>query len=248
MDNIKEELLKELLRFKEIGHNSNNLTESMIGSGSGFLDNQGESDRLKEFTKRQEDMVEQDVDLDVSEEIPLDPEAEELDVEAGEISTDIEGEEVDMGTEEEINIDDTASEDSTELDVTDLVAKQDEVNAEITGQKDILSKNTESLEDLMTKLSDLETHLTSMDGMMDKIDNLEDKLEEFRPRTPEEQQKTRRKYDSGPFNNSLSDFFNDKEEGFVESGKKQYVLTKDDVEDYSDVDIKKSFADPDEEE
>ena len=46
-------------------------------------------------------------------------------------------------------------EDTTELDVTDLVSKQDEVNAEISDQKDILSKNTQSLEDLMTKLDQI---------------------------------------------------------------------------------------------
>tara|TARA_R110000787_G_scaffold22612_2_gene65557 strand:- start:407 stop:1192 length:786 start_codon:yes stop_codon:yes gene_type:complete len=250
MDNIKEELLKELLRFKEIGRNSDNLTEQLIGGGSGFVDDQGQSNTLTKFSSRQKEMVEQDIDLDAPEAIPTDPEEEMGDMETEEIPMDLEDEEVDTGTEEEIdiNIDDTAPEDSTELDITDLVTKQDEVNAEIEGQKDILSKNTESLDDLMTKLSELENHLTSMDGMMAKIDNLEDKLEEYRPRTPQEQQQTRRKYDSGPFSNSLSDFFNDKEEGFVESGKKQYILTKDDVENYSDADIKKSFADPEEEE
>ena len=221
----------------------------MIGGGSGFIGNQGDSDTLKKFESRQEMGEQEEEELD----IPLDPEAEEgqggetEDLETP-LDPEAEGEEVsavdDIGTEEEI---DTGIEDTTELDVTDLVTKQDEVSAELSDQQDILSKNTESLEDLMTKLSQLETHLTSMDNMMSKIENLEDKLEEYRPRTPEEQQQTRRKYDSGPFNSSLSDFFNDKEEGFAESGKKQYILTKDEVENYSDMDIKNSFSDPEEE-
>jgi len=253
MDNIKEELLKELNRFKQIGRNSNNLTEQMIGAGSGFVENQGNSDTLTKFEGRQE-IGEQEVAAPEGEEgeegemetevvdvdIPLDPEETEV------VDVDMDIDSVD--DEEEIVMDDTPTEDSTELDITDLVGKQDEVNTELATQKDILSKNTESLDDLMTKLSDLESHLTSMDTMMDKIDHLEDKLEEFRPRTPQEQQQTRRKYDSGPFSNSLSDFFNDKEEGFVESGKKQYILTKDEVEDYSDIDIKKSFSEPEEDE
>lgn len=250
MDNIKEELLKELNRFKEIGRNSENLTEQqMIGGGSGFIGQQGDSDTLKKFHARQEMGEQEEVDLD----IPLDPEAE---VEGGEdVDVDIAVDAEVEGGEEESVVDDietadeidVGAEDTTELDVTDLVSKQDEVSAELSDQQDILSKNTESLEDLMSKLSQLETHLTSMDSMMSKIDKLEDKLEEYRPRTPEEQQQIRRKYDSGPFSNSLSDFFNDKEEGFEESGKKQYILTKDDVENYSDEDIKKSFADPEEE-
>ena len=131
--------------------------------------------------------------------------------------------------------------------MTDLVSKQDEVNAEISDQKDILSKNTQSLEDLMSKLADLETHLTSMDTMVDKIENLEDKIEEYRPRTPEEQLGLR-KHDSGPYNKTLSDFFTDKEDIFDKTGKKQYILTKDEVDNYSEVDIEKSFEDPDEEE
>ena len=72
-----------------------------------------------------------------------------------------------------------------------------------------------------------------MDNMVNKINHLEDKLEEYRPRTPEEKLGLR-KHDSGPYNKTLSDFFTDKEEVFDKTGKKQYVLTKDDVEDYSE--------------
>ena len=55
MDNIKEELLKELLRFKEIGRNSDNLTEQLIGGGSGFVDDQGQSNTLTKFSSRQKE-------------------------------------------------------------------------------------------------------------------------------------------------------------------------------------------------
>ena len=245
--NIKEELLRELTRFKEIGRNSNNLTEQnmAVNNSSGFLDAQGESDRLKDYVKRQKEMSEQEeAEIDLEDEmgteeldIPLDPEAEtEEDV----IDTDIDTEVVD----DEVGMDDAGmdevSGDEKELDVTDLVTKQDEVNTELSDQKDILQKNTESLDDLMNKLSSLETHLTSMDDMVNKISNLEKKIEEYRPRTPEEKIGLR-KYDSGPFNKTLTDFFTDKEEVFDETGKKQYILKKDDVENYSEDDIKKSF-------
>ena len=82
---------------------------------------------------------------------------------------------------------------------------------------------------------------------INKISSLEDKIEEYRPRTPEEKIGLR-KHDSGPYNKTLSDFFTDKEDVFDKTGKKQYILTKDEAENYSKDDIKKSFSQPDEDE
>ena len=240
---LEEKLLQELARFNNLSHNANNLEEQMINSGSGFEDKLGASDTLKKFVNRQQEMGEQEEeDLD----IPLDPDAE-VDTEV-DTEVDGEGDIEDMS----VDIDDTtdlsgteSTEDTTELEVTDLVTKQDETNTELSDQKDILAKNTESLDDLMSKLSDLETHLTSMDDMVSKISSLEDKLEEYRPKTQEEKLGLR-KYDSGPFNKTLSDFFNDKEEVFDKTGKKEYILKPEDVNDYNESDIKNSF-DPDSE-
>ena len=130
---------------------------------------------------------------------------------------------------------------TTELDVTDLVSKDDEISDELTAQSDILAKNTEGLGDLMDKLNDLEQHLSSMDTMVDKISDLEDKIEEYRPRTAQEKMDLR-KYDSGPFNNTLTDFFVDKKEIFDKTGKKEYILTPEEVENYNDSEIKQSFG------
>ena len=234
MGNIDKKLEEELKRFNTIGkYIDETLTETFtgIGTGSGFIQNQGGSNTLDKFKKRQE-VGEQEVpeaDPD-EEEVVLDPDAE---------TEELEGGEDDMGMDE-------PESDSTELDITDLVKKEDEISDELEGQKDILSKNTDSLNDLMTKLGDLETHLGSMDDMMTKISSLEDKIEEYRPRTPEEKTELR-KYDSGPFSNTLSDFFTDKEEVFDKTGKKQYILTKDDVENFSDAEISDSFTDDEEE-
>ena len=247
---IEKSILQELKRFSEINHNSDNLNEqkisavgnAMTDTGSGFEQQQGSSDRLNKF-KTQQEIGEQEVsdeDVDLGDE-------EVGDEEVGDEELDIDVEAEDGGVEDDLDMGlDTGGEDTTELDVTDLVSKQDETNTELSDQKDILSKNTESLDDLMTKLSDLETQLSSMEDVATKISSLEDKLEEYRPRTPQEQIGLR-KHDSGPYNRTLSDFFTDKEEVFDKTGKKQYILTKDEVEDYSDVDIQKSFGDPDEE-
>jgi|TARA_R110000744_G_scaffold375995_2_gene489916 hypothetical protein len=251
MDNLEKALLKQLSRFKEIGHNINNLDEQIVGgvgSGSGFKDQQGSSERLERF-KKQQDIGEQE-----EEELELDPDAASEEIEGGDAIPveDEEGLELDteLDTEIDTEIDSEVTdevEDTTELDVTDLVTKQDKANTELADQKDILSKNTQSLDDLMDKLSDLESHLTSMDGMVSKIQNLENKIEEYRPKTEEEKISLRR-YDSVPYNKTLSDFFDDKEEVFNKTGKKQYILTKDDVENFSDVDISDSFTDEEDQE
>ena len=239
---IDNKILEELKRFQTITNNSQNLNEQMIG-GVATFEMGSHVDRLLKKAKAME-MAEQEVpeleDEAETEELdtPVDPEGEteELDTDIdSEIDAEIGGEEVEDTTDNE-----------TELDVTELVTTHDEMNSELSDQKDILQKNTESLEDLMSKLSSLESHLTSMDDMVNKISSLEKKIEEYRPRTPEEKIGLR-KYDSGPFNKTLSDFFTDKEDVFDETGKKQYILKPEDVEDYSKDDIKKSF-DPTEEE
>jgi len=239
---IDNKILEELKRFQTITNNSQNLNEQMVG-GVATFEMGSHVDRLLKKAKAME-MAEQEVpeleDEAETEELdtPVEPEGEteELDTDIdSEIDAEIGGEEVEDTTDNE-----------TELDVTELVTTHDEMNSELSDQKDILQKNTESLEDLMSKLSSLESHLTSMDDMVNKISSLEKKIEEYRPRTPEEKIGLR-KYDSGPFNKTLSDFFTDKEDVFDETGKKQYILKPEDVEDYSKDDIKKSF-DPTEEE
>jgi len=242
---IDNKIVEELKRFQTITSNSQNLNEQTVG-GMATFEMGSHVDRLLKKARALE-MAEQE-ELEVGDEteteeldIPLDPEGE-----TEELDTDIDAElDTEVDTEVEGEIEDTTG-DETELDVTELVTKQDEVNTELSDQKDILQKNTESLDDLMNKLSSLESHLTSMDDMVNKISNLEKKIEEYRPRTPEEKIGLR-KHDSGPYTKTLTDFFTDKEDVFDETGKKQYILKPDDLEDYSNDDIKKSF-DPDQEE
>ena len=238
---LEKKLLEELSRFKEINHNTQNLVEQMVG-GVSSLGMGSHIDRLSKKFNMDEQEVEDEVP---TEEEPVDEPAD-TGLEDTTVDNEIEG--VDSGEESlDVGIEDTSGGDTKELDVTDLVTKQEEANTELSDQKDILSKNSESLDDLMNKLSDLENYLTSMDDMVQKIGNLENKIEEYRPRTPEEKLGLR-KHDSGPYSQNLSDFFTDKEEVFDKTGKKQYILTKDEVEDFSQDDIKKSFSSPEEEE
>jgi hypothetical protein len=117
-----------------------------------------------------------------------------------------------------------------EMDITDLVKSQ----------KNVEQKQEEYFDNLFQHLDNLESKLGEMDGIMSKLNDLEAKIEKYREKTPQEKLELRT-LDSGPFNQKLSQFFDDKEEDMEKSGKNEYVLTQDDVEDYSPVEIKKTF-------
>jgi len=117
-----------------------------------------------------------------------------------------------------------------EMDITDLVKSQ----------KKVEEKQEEYFENLFKHLDNLENKLGEMDGIMSKLNDLEMKVEKYREKTPQEKLELR-SLDSGPFNQKLSQFFDDKEEDMEKSGKNEYILTQDDVEDYSPIEIKKTF-------
>ena len=119
-----------------------------------------------------------------------------------------------------------------EVEVTDLVKSQEKIE----------KKQEEYFDNLFKHLDDLEGKLANMDAIVSKLNDLEAKVEKYRPKTPEEKLELR-SLDSGPYNQKLSQFFEDKQEDLEKSGKNEYVLTQDDVEEYSPVEIKKSFRD-----
>ena len=127
--------------------------------------------------------------------------------------------------------------DTEELDVTELV----------TTQKDISDKQDEYMETMFSRLDDLTSKLGEMDIILNKINDLEQKVEKYRQKTPEEKLQLR-SLDSYPYNQKLSDFFTDKQGEFEQTGKNEYILTGDEIENYSDGDIKKSFDRPFEDE
>ena len=131
---------------------------------------------------------------------------------------------------EKIGQEEDKKETTKELDITELVKTQ----------KDIEEKQNEYFENLFQHLDNLESKLGEMDGIMTKLNDLEMKIEKYREKTPQEKLELR-SLDSGPFNQKLSDFFQDKEEDMEKSGKNEYILTQDEVEDYSPTEIKKTF-------
>jgi hypothetical protein len=126
---------------------------------------------------------------------------------------------------------------SEELEITDLVKSQ----------QNIENKQEEYFNNLFTQLTNLEQKLSDMDQVMTKLNDLELKIEKYRPKTNQEKLELR-SLDSGPFNQKLTDFFTDKQGDIEQSGKNEYVLTSDDVEEYSPEEVKTSFQDYEDEE
>ncbi len=133
----------------------------------------------------------------------------------------------DEGNSEEKGGEDTESE---ELDITELV----------DSQKNIEKKQDDYFDNLFGQLNKLESRLGEMDAIMNKLNALENKIEKYREKTPQEKLELR-SYDSYPFNQKLSQFFDDKSEEMEKTGKNDYVLTPDDVTDINVNDIKNSF-------
>lgn len=149
-------------------------------------------------------------------------------------------EKIDVEADQEVTkIDDEGSsaEGSQELDVTDLVKSQETIE----------KKQDEYFNNLFGYIQNLESKLGEMDNLMNRLNAIETKIEKYREKTPQEKLQLR-SLDSGPFNQKLSDFFDDKKEDFEKQGKHEYVLTSDEVEDVNPAEIKTSFRPEDSEE
>jgi hypothetical protein len=121
-------------------------------------------------------------------------------------------------------------EDTEELDITDLV----------DSQKNIEKKQEEYFDNLFGQISKLESKLAEMDLVMSKLNSLENKIEKYRDKSPQEKLELRT-YDSYPFNQKLSDFFDDKKGEMEKTGKNEYILTTDEITDINPTDVKKTF-------
>ena len=137
---------------------------------------------------------------------------------------------IDISSDPDVEKLDEKGKDKKELEVTDLVKSQ----------KNTEKKQEEYFEQLFGQITNLETKLGEMDNIVDKLNNLEAKIEKYRTKTPEEKMELR-SLDSGPFKQTLSQYFDDKEGEFEKQGREEYILTQDEVEDYSPSDMRKSF-------
>jgi len=155
------------------------------------------------------------------------PPAPEAEPQIIDVENDPDVEKIDDEGKSEEGVDEEGSE---ELDVTELV----------DSQKNIETKQEEYFNNLFNQLNDLQSKLGEMDNIMNKLNSLENKIEKYREKTPQEKLELRT-YDSYPFNQKLSQFFDDKQEEMEKTGKHDYILTSDEVTDINTNDIKNSF-------
>lgn len=145
---------------------------------------------------------------------------------------------IDVEKDEEVEkIDDKGvseeGEETEELDITDLVSAQEKIQ----------TKQDNYFDELFKQLETLTSKLSEMDKIVDKVNSIEQKIEKYRIKTPEEKLELR-SLDSYPYSQKLTDFFVDKEKDLDKSGKNEYVLTSDEVTDFSPTEIKKTFQPP----
>jgi hypothetical protein len=143
---------------------------------------------------------------------------------------------IDVTQDDEVmKIDDSGNSEETEsgseeIDITDLV----------NSQKNMESKQNEYFDMMFKQLEGLQGKLSEMESLVDKLNSIEAKVEKYRPKTPQEKLELR-SLDSGPFHQKLTDFFDDKQQDMEKAGKNEYVLTSDEVEQIVPSEIKKSF-------
>jgi hypothetical protein len=137
-------------------------------------------------------------------------------------------------------MDDPMGGDTEEIDITDLVNMTKNIKNDLENNKQDNSAVINKMDDVFTKLNDLESKLAQMDQVMAKIDQLGATVEANKPKTEVEKLEMR-SLDSFPFNEKPQEFFAHKQGEMRASGKNEYVLTKDDVENYPVDQIRSSF-------
>ena len=141
----------------------------------------------------------------------------------------------DADTEDDANTED----DAEEIDVTSLVKGSEEAKA----AAEAANNNTQQL---MQQLQNLEARLAKMDAVSNKIEQLEKEIVKRNP-TPVEKLEMR-SLSSYPYSQKLTDYWSDKTGPYdvmddeQKKKHKEYTLTQDDVNNYTDNEIKKSFS------
>jgi hypothetical protein len=133
-----------------------------------------------------------------------------------------------------------AESETEEIDITDLVNMTKSIKKDIEDNKNDNTGVLTKMDDVFSKLNDLEKKLSEMDSVMAKIDRLDSKMDTIKEKTPQEKLELR-SLDSYPFNKNPQEFFAEKQDQMRTSGKNEYVLTKDEVQNYPMDTIRQSF-------
>jgi len=140
------------------------------------------------------------------------------------------------GQEDELQVTDTEDV-PDEIDVTDFVEKSEDLTNKVDSQVNALNQ----------QLQDLTNKISSMDQILNKLEKVEDEIHAMKPQKPIETLKLR-SLDSYPYNQGIDDYWKKKEmeieklrDHNLSTQAEKYILTPEDIKNYSEVDIKKSF-------
>jgi len=145
-----------------------------------------------------------------------------------------------LGGNETAGTEGMLGDETEELDITDLVNMTKSIKKDVESTKGEHDKVINKMDDVFKKLDDLSDKLKKMDNIFDRIDNLSSEIKQMKPETPQEKLEMR-SLDSYPFNQKPNEFFSQKQQEMKMSGKNEYVLTKDDIENYSKEQLRNTF-------
>ena len=137
-------------------------------------------------------------------------------------------------------MDDMGDSGTEEIDITDLVNMTKSIKKDIEDNKNDQNNVVGQMDSVFSKLGDLEQKLANMDSVIAKIDELGSKIENIKEPSAQERLEMR-SLDSYPFSQNPQQFFATKQGEMRASGKNEYVLTKQEVQDYSNDGIRSSF-------
>lgn len=178
-------------------------------------------------------------------EVPPPPGGEVPPPPGGEVPPPPEGGEVPPPPGEDAPIDDSMPSDegmdtTEEMDITDLVNMTKSIKRDMELKQGDNSEAITKMDDIFSKLDDLERKLTGMDSIISRIDELGSKVEKMKEPTPVEKLEMR-SLDSYPFNKNPEQFFNEKRGEMERSGKNEYQIKPQDINNYSKQSIAKTF-------
>jgi hypothetical protein len=235
-----ELLSEEAKRFKRLIEFDFHYDENISSGNSLLLGND-----LEEADENPEDL-QQDV-ADVNNELGISDETPDNGEMGGEVPVE-EPIDDEMPTDggEEMGPDFTEPEepatDDVEIDVTSIVNGTEEAkNAAVQA----IEASERNAQQVMQKIDALASRIASMDAMSAKIEDLEKEIVKRNP-TPVEKLEMR-SFSSYPYSLKLSDYWEDKEGPYdvMDKQKKEYVLTKDDVDSgFSYSQVKNTFDEP----
>jgi hypothetical protein len=233
---FKQLLAEEAKRFRQISEYS-------------FIGKIDEAEDDEESAEGDLDAELQGLEAELGAETEDTPEGGEMPADDAEFGENIPSD--DAGFGDDMPPAETPVDDEVEIDVTELVNTSNEL-------KDSSEETNQKMVELIDKFNTLASQMDNMGKLAKNIEVLDTKIKDVeteivrRNPTPTEKIEMR-SLDSFPYNVKLSDFWSDNADKLSDQSKvvddkpKEYVLTKDEVDDYSDADIKNSFNEFEEE-